>query len=708
VIKLKIDGKEIEASEGMTILEAATDAGIYIPNLCYHPDLPPVGACRLCIVKVEGMRGYPTSCTVKVREDMQVTTVDDELTSLRKDVLWLLTTALPKDVVKGSQFARVLEYVGISDPLPGFEPSARDVPVLSDDPLFVRDMQKCILCDRCVRMCQEVRGVGAIGLYGRGYDTIVASAPALESLGDSGCKFCRACVMVCPTGALQMREKQEEPSEEVVKECEGIVVPCKLGCPGHTDIPRYVRLVAEGRYQDAIEVIRQKLPFPESLGLVCHHPCEEECYRDEVSDPISIRELKRFVAERDSRRWKKIVTVDPDTGKKVAVVGGGPAGLTAAWFLKKKGHDVEVFEALPKAGGMLRAGIPDYRLPPAVVDREIKDITDIGVKLSCDTAVESLDSLFEDGFDAIFLALGGIEGTFMGIEGEDDPRVMDGISVLRDINFGKKVDLKGDIAVVGGGNVAIDVARTALRIGASSVTLLYRRSRKEMPAHEMEISDAIDEGVDPKYLTNPVKITPKKDSLSVECVKMQLGEPDSSGRCKVSAIDGSEFDLKFDRVVMAIGQKIVVPDGFDVELSRRGRVLADEKSLMTSRKGVFAGGDCVTGPWSVIDAIAAGRAAASSIDRYLGGDGKIDQKYIADEEDDPCIGRLEGFSSLSREHADCLPVKDRIPGFAQVECALSEEQAVKEASRCLKCQLAETIGSPPMPPQKKEKSKKKK
>ena len=357
---------------------------------------------------------------------------------------------------------------------------------------------------------------------------------------------------------------------------------------------------------------------------------------------------------------------------------------------------------------MLRAGIPDYRLPPVVVDREVEDITDIGVKLHCDANVESLDSLFDDGFDAIFLALGGIKGTFMGIEGEDDARVMDGISVLRDINFGKKVDLKGDIAVVGGGNVAIGVARTALRIGASSVTLLYRRSRKEMPAHEMEISDAIDEGVDPKYLTNPVKITPKKDGLCVECVKMQLGEPDSSGRCKVSAIEGSEFELKFARVVMAIGQKIVVPDGFDVELSRRGRVVADEKSLMTSRKGVFAGGDCVTGPWSVIDAIAAGRAAARSIDRYLGGDGKIDQKYIADEQDDPYIGRLEGFASLSREHAECLPVKDRIPGFAQVECALTEQQARREASRCLKCQLAETIASAPMPPEKKEKSKKKK
>jgi len=702
MISITIDGKKVNAKQGQTILEAAVGAGLYIPNLCYHPNLNPIGSCRLCIVDIENVRGYPIACHTKVTDGMVIRTNTEQLQHLRKNLIWLILSNYPKDIPLNSQLKKVVDYVGVNRILSDYVPESKDLPIFDEEPLFVRDMNKCILCGRCVQMCQEVRGVGAIGLINRGIDTVVGTNQE-DPMDEAGCKFCRACVEVCPSGALYDKTEIEE-DEAKRKE---VLIPCQHGCPAGTDIPRYVRYTAEGRFDDAIAVIREKFPFPHTLGLVCHHPCEVECSRGEINEPISIREIKRFVAEQDEKSWKDNLSIAEDTGKKVAIVGAGPAGLTAAWFLRLQGHNVTVFEAMPKPGGWLKAGIPDYRLPPELLEKEINEIEEIGVKIRTNSTVSSTKSLFNQGFDAVFLAMGAAKGFSVGLPGEDDSRVLDGLETLKKINFKEKVDVKGDVSVVGGGNVAIDVARSSLRMNAKSVKVLYRRTRSEMPAYEHEIEDAIDEGVEMQYLVNPVRIIPKKDKIHVECVKMELGEPDASGRRRPVPIKGSEFILKIDRLIMAIGQQCDVPENFGVDLSKRGRVIVDDETLKTSEKGVYAGGDLVSGPASVIEAIQMGRVAASSIDMYLGGSGEIDQNLTEHDEVSPYLGREENFADRKRVELRKKPVKERFPGFTKVECCMSKDEAVKEAERCLRCQLRLKIDQPPMPPVKEKKEKNK-
>ncbi|HPS55877.1 MAG TPA: FAD-dependent oxidoreductase [Sedimentisphaerales bacterium] len=694
MITINIDGKEIQTQEGKTVLQAAADAGIYIPNLCYHPDLPAIGSCRLCVVEIKGMRGLPTSCTTKVTEGMVVNTKTETLQKHRSNIVWLLLSEQPGELEENSQFKKVVEYIGKKELLSDFCPQAKNLPVNDDDPFFIRDMNKCILCGRCVLMCQQIRGVGAIGMINRGVGTIVSTCGD-STIKDAGCAFCGACVEVCPSGALTDRDICKDKT----KTKEERLLPCKNTCPAGIDIPRYVKYIAAGRYQDAVEVIRQTAPFPHTLGCVCDHPCEQACRRNELNNPVAIKALKRFVAEKDDRRWKKLVKIEPDTGKKVAIIGSGPAGLTAGWFLRKKGHSVTVFESLPKAGGTLRIGIPKYRLPKEVLDREIKDISDIGVEIKTNTKVDSIDKLFKQGFDAVFIAVGATKGMTMGLEGEDDPRVMDGMSILKPVNLDEKVDLRGKVGVVGGGNVAIDAARCALRSGADEVVMIYRRTREEMPAAAEEVEEALEEGIKIEFLVNPQKITPA-DKLQVECIRMELGKPDSSGRRSPVPIEGSEFILELDRLIIAIGQSSTVPAEFGVEQNKRGFIKCDEKTTETTKKGVFAAGDISSGPASVIKAIAGGRKAASSIDKYLGGDGLIDQKYIADEKNPTWIGRDEKFAHKDREKMNSRPGKKRKKDFDQVELGFDEKTALKEASRCMRCQLRFDISRATMPPEK--------
>ncbi len=342
--------------------------------------------------------------------------------------------------------------------------------------------------------------------------------------------------------------------------CEGLVTaPCSHICPANIDVPRYIRFIAQGKPAEALAVIREKIPFPFVCGYVCVHPCEAKCRRALLDEAISIKELKRFAAEHGNGLWKENARVAPATGKRVAIVGSGPAGLTAAYYLAKLGHAVTVFEALPEAGGMMRVGIPDYRLPKDILRADIKEIETIGVDIKTNTRVDSLDGLLAQGYNAVFLATGAHQGIKIGVKGEDSPGVMDCVSFLREVSLGKKVKVGERVAVIGGGNAAIDSARTALRLGAREVTILYRRTQSEMPASAEEIEGAIAEGVKIEFLVAPSRIARKNGRVELGSIRMRLGAIDASGRPRPEPIEGSEFLMSFDTIIAAVGQRPEIP-----------------------------------------------------------------------------------------------------------------------------------------------------
>lgn len=722
-VKLTINGTEVEVERGSTVLQAARSAGIYIPTLCYHPNVQPYGGCRLCIVEIENMRGLPTSCTTPVTEGMVVTTDTEQLRTLRQAFLQLILTEHPNECLtchrrercspydiclrhpsvtarcvscpnnKQCELQNVVDYVGVGEShLPYYN---KRLPVDYDrEPLIKRDYNLCILCGRCVQMCADVRGIGAISFINRGFETVVGTAYDLP-LQDSGCRFCGACVEVCPVGALMDAGSEYKP-ERVPEE---LSIPCQYACPVGINVPLYVYLTGEGKYQDALAIIREKVPFPGVLGRVCIHPCEEACRREALNEPISIRFMKRFVADRDEGNWKRYSRKLPTTGKKVAVVGSGPAGLTTAYYLAKAGHVVTVYEQFSKAGGMMRVGIPDYRLPPEVLDAEIEEITRAGVDIKLNTRIESVDSLFEQGYDAVFLGPGAHSGMPLGVEGDDLPGVYDGASFLRDANLGVKVDLGEKVAVIGGGNVAIDSARVALRLGAKKVRIIYRRTRAEMPASPEEVEAALEENIEIEFLTGHVKVRERDGRLVMTCNRMELGEPDASGRRRPVPIKGSEFDEEYTAIVGAIGQRTEKIEGYGVKTGWANTIQANEKTLEASRKGVWAGGDAVTGPDSVIRAIAAGRVAASSMDKYLGGSGVIDEELTQERRIGTCAGvTAEEFHGMLRVKMPCIPTEQAVRSFAEVETGLPEDGTIAEGKRCFQCGFRAQIFPAPVPP----------
>ena len=492
------------------------------------------------------------------------------------------------------------------------------------------------------------------------------------------CSGCATCAKSCPQGTIKIKTFDN-----------GVVMaPCSQACPAGVNIPRYLRFIAEGKPAGAVAIIREKIPFPSVCGRVCFHPCETKCQRTQLDDAISIRVLKRFATDHDTGLWKANSKVASSTGKRVAVVGAGPAGLTAAYYLAKLGHSLSVFEALPEPGGMMRVGIPDYRLPKDILMAEIDEIKAVGVDIKTNTRVESLDNLFEQGYNAIFVALGAHQGMSLGVEGEDDPQVMDCASFLRDVSLGREVEIGNRVAVIGGGNAAVDSARTSLRLGAKEVTIVYRRTRAEMPANPEEVEAALAEGIEIYFLAAPSRIYSQDGKLQLECIRMQLGEPDASGRRRPEPIKGSEFTMSFDNIIAAIGQRPEIPEQFSLTIGRGNTIQADPDTLATGREGVFAGGDTVSGPASVIEAIAAGRQGAISIDKYLGGTGIIDETLAPPQEK---ATPLTSAEKGRRVHPPELSPEAGISSFAEVELELSEEMAVKEAERCLKCDLAYVV-----------------
>ena len=694
-ITLNIDGHEVKTERGKSVLKAALEAGLYIPNLCYHPDLSAWGSCRLCVVEVTGIRGLPTSCTLNAENGMVVKTQSPVLAQTRKTALELMLASHPQECLECTQnlnceLQAMAQYLGITKSKLRVLP--KNIPPNNTNFLFDHDMNKCILCGRCVRACYELRGVGVLSFINRGKQTYIGTAFD-KPLADANCVFCGACAQVCPTGAIT----DKSGILEWGKTREAALVPCKNACPAGIDVPRYIRFITQNKYAEATAVVREKAPFPMVLGMVCNHPCEEVCRRQDICGSIGIRPLKRFAAEREAQLAPPGKA--PLTGKKVAVVGAGPAGLTAAFYLSKLGHSVTVFEALPVTGGMLRVGIPEYRLPKKVLDAEIKGIQKAGFEIKTNSRIESPDELFSQGYQAVYMAIGAHQGNKIGVPGDDSAGVIDAVALLRDISLGKKINLGNRVAVIGGGNVAMDAARTALRLGSKEVTIIYRRTKAEMPANPEEIEDAEKEGIKFTYLATPTKISNENGTVKAQCIRMELGPVDASGRRSPVPIQGSEFVTEFDSVVAAIGQKLQAPEKFNLEKGK-GDSIKIWSDAVTSQKGIFAGGDIVLGPQTVIKAIASGRQGASAIDKYLGGSGIIDEVLAPIEEPNPCIGNKGDFAYLKREEIPCLALNQRLSDFAEVEKGYADENGLKEADRCLQCDLRLKISPMKFPPKK--------
>jgi NADH-quinone oxidoreductase subunit F len=467
--------------------------------------------------------------------------------------------------------------------------------------------------------------------------------------------------------------------------CSGLAsAPCNSACPAGIDVPRYVRLIGQDKPAEALAVIREKIPFPSVCGLVCFHPCQAKCRRGQVDEPVAIRELKRYAVENGGGGWKSKACNRQSSGKRVAVVGAGPAGLSCAYYLARMGHSVTVYEAAPRPGGMMQQTIPAYRLPKDILQNEINEILSLGVEIKTDSPVSSVQSLFNEGYQAVFAAVGMHGRMKLEIPGEDGAHYIDSLDFLRSANDSRQIKPGRRVAVIGGGNTAIDVARTALRLGAAEVTLVYRRTRAEMPASPEELKDALEEGVRIMELVAPIGITDRNGAAILECQRMRQGPLDSSGRRRSLPVEGDIFNLEFDSVIGAIGQRLEIGECFGLPLIKQNAIEVEKYSLATPVAGVFAGGDAVRGPSSIIESIADGRQAAKSIDLYLGGDGDTGEKLSGPAED---IGEVAEPGEGRSVRTEKLPLNRRLDGFAMVESGYSREQAIEEACRCLHCDL---------------------
>ncbi len=470
--------------------------------------------------------------------------------------------------------------------------------------------------------------------------------------------------------------------------------PCTLTCPSNVDIQGYVGLIANGRFAEAVELIRQDNPMPAVIGRVCPRPCESKCRRQLVEEPLNINGLKRFVADFEAAAGGMPERdMPPRMGKKAAVVGGGPAGLSAAYYLSLRGVDVTVFEAMEKAGGMLRYGIPDYRLPPEVLDRSIAEMTRLGVtlktgmRLGRDFTIESL----KKEFDAVILAIGAWKSRALRIPGEDHPEVLSGIQFLQDVNSGKPVKVGKRVAVIGGGNTAMDAARCSLRLGAEKVTMYYRRTREEMPAADAEIEEALEEGVDIRYLAAPVSISAKGASLeSLALLKMTLGEPDASGRRRPVPVEGSEYSVPVDTVISAVGQyaDTRLLEGVPGLVDPKGNLLGDAETGCTPVSGIYAAGDLLTGTDIAIRALAGGKFAARSALAALEGRPAAKPKEFLSLKSDfraPAAEDFKDTERAARAKPSLIGPEKRTKGFMEIEKSITQEQAMAEAGRCLEC-----------------------
>ncbi len=510
-------------------------------------------------------------------------------------------------------------------------------------------------------------------------------------------KSVRACIteakegMVVLTNTPQIRESRKIILELLLSNHIGDCrPPCVLACPANTDCQGYVGLIANGEYEEALKLIKEQLPLPASIGRICPHPCEEACRRELVEEPIAIAWLKRFVADIDLKSASEFIPdIKAKTGKNIAIVGGGPSGLTAAYYLAIQGHKVRIYEAMPQFGGMLRYGIPEYRLPGDVLDKEIGIISRMGVEMLANTKVGrdlTLKSLYEK-YDAVYVSVGAWDSIRLNCPGEEFKGVIGGVEFLREFSGGKVLEIGNRVAVIGGGNTAMDACRTAIRMGAKEVYVLYRRTQSEMPAKDVEIAEAMEEGVQFQFLVSPIEILGEENRVTgIRLQRMELGEADSRGRRVPLPIDGSEELLDVDTVIVAIGQSVNTEGLEGLELTREATIYADKNSLSTNLPKVFAGGDGTNkGPGIAIEAIAEGKRASEMICRYLQGEALEDKElyYAINEEI-----TAEDFKDRPKQYRPPMPqlsAQSRKSNFTEIIGGYDEKNAVEEASRCLEC-----------------------
>ncbi len=689
---ITIDGKCLTVPDNKNILQCALDNGIYIPHLCHHKDLNPLGSCRLCIVEVEGREGVTPSCMLEAEDGMVVHTKTPEVERLRILALELLLTGHPEDCSTCPKYGncelqQLIQYVG---PKTGrMKMRTKGFKTQEENPLIIHDMNRCVLCGRCVRACNELRGVKVLQYQKKDMETYVGTVHD-RLLKDADCRFCQACVEVCPTGTI--RDKLADAN----KKKEDVVVPCRHACPAHTDIPRYIRYVKEGKYDEAAAVIREKLPIPKSLGYICTHACELECKRKELGEPMSIRNIKRYAAEHDSGSlWKGKGKQLPDTGKKVCVVGGGPCGLSAAYYLRKQGHAVTIKEELPTAGGMMAYGIPAYRLPRDIIAEEVQLIEEQGVRIETGTKVEKPVELLKE-YDAVLMAIGGHNGVRLPMEGSSLPGVILNADFLRNASMGKETGMGERIIVLGGGNVAFDCARTAKRLGAKEIHLACLEAREVMTADDEEILQAQEEGIFVHPAQTFERITGEEHVTGVDFMNVESFTFDENRRAIIQKEEGSEHHIDGDTVIFAVGQRPDITPEAGLELGRANSIAVKdmEKDKSTSVEGIFAAGDAIYGTKSVVMAVESGREAASQIDRYLGGDGDISEVLAPVETANSYIGECKGFAYLERKEPLVDAPEERSDNFRLYDHGICEQDICAEAGRCLQCDLRLQISAP--------------
>jgi formate dehydrogenase (NADP+) beta subunit len=754
MINITINGKDYEVAEQVSVLEATRSLDIYIPSMCSHPDLEAFNSlelseeiyqgkkvykndegakiqdaesCGLCKVEIDGYSEPVSSCDVIVGEGMKINTGSDELKNVRqknfipiigKHPHCCLTCAQREgcpmtesactsgnvtgdiccEISSDCEFMRVSDFVGIAAETPKFVHP--EMERITDANLFMRDYNLCISCGRCVRACQQLRNVFALGAVVNDGKLVIGTVKG-EHLSDADCRFCGACAEVCPTGAIQDIGKPRLSGKEEL-------VPCQANCPADVDIPDYLSLIAGGDPQKSAEVIASKLSFPHSLGKMCFHPCETDCRRNDLSssesgdsDSISIRQAKDYAM---SNSDVKSETPESSTGKNVAIIGGGPAGLTTAFYLSLNGHSVTVYEKEEHLGGMLKYGIPDYRLDDETLGKDLSRILDSGIIVKSNIEIGKdilLNDLLND-FDSVYLSTGLSKSRHLPIQMPDNNNIYYGIEFLNKAmkrEYSDSYFENKNVIVIGGGNVSTDAARTAVRLGAESTKIICLEKEEEMPAYRQEIIEGLDEGI---LIENSWGISNISglEELKIDVVKCS-SVFDESGKFSPQYDDSITKSMNTDVIIICIGQSMdlsVLAGSEDKNLKKSNLINVTAGHSMTNVRGLFAGGDMVSGPASVIDAVAMGKRSAEEIDSFLGGKGEIRGTKSLDVLRSPKIGIISGFDKVNRINTELNPPEHRKKNFTPIEKCYTHTMAANEASRCLQCDLRLNISSNLHPP----------